>query len=306
MGANSTDFKAIILAGGSGERFWPLSTPERPKQFLRIFGDKSLLRQSVDRLAGLVESKNIYVVTSAKLKRQTQLELPEVPAANIIGEPMRRDTGAAIALGVARAKSGVLGFFPADQIVAKEGKFRKALTRAIKAARDADAIVTLGIKPDSPSTAFGYIDPKNGKFVEKPNLNKAKTYIRRGYLWNAGMFIARADTFRMAFAQCAPRLMNIKISDYPKLEKISFDYAIMEKFANIKVIEGDFGWDDVGSYAAFERYFPNKVDGDGNLIISSSQPIKCLGVRNLVIVATKDGVLVIDKSHLDDMKRLFK
>ena len=204
-----SDFKAIILAGGSGERFWPLSTPEKPKQFLRVFGGESLIRQSVGRLKGLVKPKDVFVITSNALVAATRKELPEIPKQNIIGEPMRRDTGAAVALGVGVAGKGVLGFFPSDQLVAKPVAFRKAVGEAVARAKAKDAIVTLGIKPTFPATGFGYVDPKSGRFVEKPNVAKAKAYLKKGYLWNAGMFIGRAETFKAAFAAHAPALLPL-------------------------------------------------------------------------------------------------
>lgn len=318
MAASSTDFKAIILAGGSGERFWPLSTPDRPKQFLRVFGGASLLRQGVDRLLTLVESRNVHVITAARLAAATRRELPELPRANVVGEPVRRDTCAAVALGVARAGEGVLGFFPADQLVGDPARFRKAIRSAIARARKSDAIVTIGIKPTYPATSFGYVDPKSGTFVEKPDLRLAKSYIGKGYLWNAGMFIARSEVFRAAFAACAPEFTKVRLTDYPKLPKVSFDYAVMERFSRVEVVAGDFGWDDVGGYAAFDRHFPHDrkgnvcigackvVDGAGNICIASERSLSVLGATNLVIVSTKDGVLVADKSRLEEMKRLFR
>ena len=158
MAKNSTDFKAVILAGGSGERFWPLSTAEKPKQFLRVFGGESLIRQSVTRLKGLVRFEDVYVVTSKDLVAATRRELPEIPAANIVGEPLRRDTGAAVALGVGIAGEGTIGVFSSDQLVMKPAKFRAAVRKAAALARKGARIVTLGIKPTFPSTAFGYVD----------------------------------------------------------------------------------------------------------------------------------------------------
>ena len=335
-----TDFKVIILAGGSGERFWPLSTPERPKQFLRVFGGESLIRQSVSRLKGLVKPKDVFVITSKALVAATRKELPEVPKTNIIGEPMRRDTGAAVALGVGIASFSVrkrrtvngskdpndpiLGFFSSDQMVMNPEKFRKAVAAAIARAKRTDAIVTLGIEPEYPATGFGYVNPKTGKFVEKPNAKKAKEYLKKGYLWNAGMFIGKAETFRAAFAAHAPALVPIFESSvsrlascYAKLPKISFDYAVMEKLENVEVVKGDFGWDDVGSYGAFDKYFPHDsrgnvregpctvVEADGNICVARSARISLLGVKNLVVVTTPDAVLVADKSRIAEMKKLF-
>ena len=339
-----SDFKVIILAGGSGERFWPLSTPERPKQFLRVFGGESLIRQSVSRLKGLVKPKDVFVITSKALVAATRKELPEVPKANIVGEPMRRDTGAAVALGVGIASFSVrkrrtvngakdpndpiLGFFSSDQMVMNPEKFRKAVAAAIARAKRTDAIVTLGIKPEYPATGFGYVNPKTGKFVEKPNAKKAKEYLRKGYLWNAGMFIGKAETFRAAFAAHAPELIPlVSVSGaagvralpktYELLPKISFDYAVMEHLKNVEVVKGDFGWDDVGSYGAIDKYFPHDtrgnvregpctvVEADGNICVARSARISLLGVKNLVVVTTPDAVLVADKSRITEMKKLF-
>ena len=332
---STSTFKAVILAGGSGERFWPLSTPERPKQFLRVFGGASLIRQAVSRLDGFVSPKDVFVVTTKSLVAATRKELPEVPKGNIVGEPMRRDTGAAVALGVGLATGGgdpVVGFFSSDQMVAKPKEFRKVVKKAVALARRRDAIVTIGIKPDYPATSFGYISPKTRAFVEKPDAEKAKKYVKAGYLWNAGMFIARASVFRGAFAAHAPeleKLANIGASEksiapaglarlYAALPKISFDYAVMEKAKNVEVVPGDFGWDDVGSFAAFDRYFPHDargnvregpctvVEASDNICVARSARISLLGVKNLVVVTTPDAVLVADKSRLTDMKKLFK
>ena len=391
-----TDFKAIILAGGSGERFWPLSTPEKPKQFLNVFGGDSLIRQSVRRLHGLVRPQDVFVVTSKALVAATRRELPEIPRANIVGEPMRRDTGAAVALGVGLASLGsgrvelgspcetadsksrktladpkilqtltdpknlqtltdtksrktltdskilqtlidsndsrdfddtVLGFFPSDQLATDPLRFRKAVAAAIAKAKKSDSIVTIGIKPDYPATQFGYVNPKTGNFVEKPDVRKAKLYLKNGYLWNAGMFIGRVETFKSAFAAHAPELLPLLTSRvsrssslksiYERLPRISFDFAVMEKLHDVKVVKGDFGWDDVGSYGAFDRYFPHDsrgnvregpctvVEADDNICVARSARISLLGVKNLVVVTTPNYVLVADKGRVAEIKKLF-
>lgn len=333
-------FYAVILAGGSGERFWPLSTPEKPKQFLRVFGGESLIRQSVSRLGGLVGSDDVYVVTGKSLVSATVKELPEIPAANIVGEPCRRDTGAAVALGVSFAKKNddpVVGFFPSDHMVSKPAKFRAAVKRAVALARKKNAIVTIGIKPTYPATGFGYVDAEKGRFVEKPDLKTAKKYLKGGYLWNAGMFFARASVFRKAFASHAPALTSLAsprsrkvplAAIYRKLERISFDYAVMEGISRaaadgtgdiaLGVVPGDFGWDDVGGFASFDTYFPHDsrgnvregpctvVESDGNICVARSARISLLGVKNLVVVTTPDAVLVADKSRISEMKKLIK
>jgi mannose-1-phosphate guanylyltransferase/mannose-6-phosphate isomerase len=321
----SVNFKAVILAGGSGERFWPLSTPSNPKQFLRVFGGESLIRQSISRLHGLLDFKDIFVVTSRALVATTRKELPEIPRENIIGEPMRRDTGAAVALGVGAAGDGVLGFFSSDQMVSNPKEFKKTIKRAIIIASKKKNFVTIGIKPTFPSADFGYVNPQTGTFVEKPNIATAKKYLKKGYLWNAGMFIADADVFREAFAVHQPELLQLAKSIpsklksvYENLPRISFDYAVMEKVKNISVVPGDFGWDDVGGFAAFDKYFPHDskgnvregpctvVDSNDNICVARSARISLLGVKGLVVVTTHDSVLVADKSCISEMKKLLK
>lgn len=313
-------FKAVILAGGSGERFWPLSTAERPKQFLDIFGAESLIRQAVSRLAGVVEPENIFVVTSKALASMTRKELPELPRKNIIGEPMRRDTAAAVALGVEAAGEGIVGFFPADQMIGKPKAFQASLKKAIKIAEKVPRIVTLGIKPTYPATGFGYINPKTGKFVEKPNAETAAEYVKAGYLWNAGMFIASSETFKAQFAAHAPHLLGLKATTkaYEPLPKISFDFAIMEHQDKVEVVPADCAWDDVGSYAAFEKHFKSDLCGNiclgatrvvnssDSIVIGNATSVSLLGVTGLVVVSTKNGILVMPKKEIPNLKKLFQ
>ena len=330
-------FKAVILAGGSGERFWPLSTPERPKQFLSVFGGESLIRQSVSRLGGLAGPEDTFVVMSHALAAATVAELPELDRSHVVGEPMRRDTGPAVALGVgiaAPAGDPVVGFFPSDHLIGSPARFRATLRKAIALARKGESIVVIGIMPSYPATAFGYVDPVKGRFVEKPDLAKAKRYLKAGYLWNAGMFIARASVFRRALELCAPALAGLAApggvsvralgAAYEPLPRISFDYAVMEHVSRgvgglgVAVVPGDFGWDDVGGYGAFDKYYPHDADGNvregecravdssGNICVARAASISLVGVKNLVVVTTRDAVLVADKSHLSEMKRLFK
>lgn len=327
MAQSSTKFKAVILAGGSGERFWPLSTPEKPKQFLDVFGGESLIRQSVARLKGLVSPRDVFVVTSAALAARTRRELPEVPRENIVGEPMRRDTGAAVALSAGLCRDGVMGIFSSDQLVGDVKGFQRAVKKAVAVAARKDAIVTLGIKPTGPSTAFGYVNPSTGRFVEKPDEKTARSYLKKGYLWNAGMFIGRVSTFRAAFARFAPGLSFLcdgpKVSRlkaaYEPLKRISFDYAVMEALSReggVEVVPGDFGWDDVGGYLAFDRYYPHDADGNvcdgdctvveskGSICVSKGPRVAVLGASDLVVVATKDAVLVVPKSRVGEIKKI--
>ena len=325
-------FRAVVLAGGSGERFWPLSTKEKPKQFLNVFGGASLLRQSVTRLEKLASPEGLFVITAKDLVGLTRKELPEVPARQIVGEPMRRDTGAAIALGVGlaarRGAADVIGFFASDHLICNEKAFMASVKKAIRLAAQKDVIVVIGIPPTWASPAFGYVDPKTGAFVEKPDTEKAKTYLKKGYLWNAGLFIARASVFRAAIAANASALVPLtetaaltpaKLTRlYEPLPRLSFDYAVMEKAKNVAVIRGDFGWDDVGGFQSFDRYFPHDakgnvregpcrtVDATDNICVVRGAPISLLGVSNLVVITTPQGVLVAVNSRLADMKKLFQ
>ena len=332
------DFYAAILSGGSGERFWPLSTPERPKQFLSVFGDKSLLRQSVERLKGVVPPERILIVTGKSLAKATYRELPEIPRRNILLEPCRRDTAAAVAtactaverLGGEKAVAAIL---TADQLMADVKAFRRILLCAAEAAATSDAIVTMGVKPTYSATGFGYIKVgpptpfglrrdkvfRAERFVEKPDLPTAKKYLKSGkYVWNAGMFVWKVSTLKAALAKYAPQLVGITPKDYEHLPKISFDYAVMEKAENVLVTAGDFGWDDVGTWTSADRHLP--TDGEGNatrgrvalldcgnsVAVAEGASIAALGVKDLVIVTTKDAVLVAAKDRVQDLKKLLK
>lgn len=334
------NFKAIILAGGNGERFWPLSTASCPKQFLKVFGNESLIRQSVSRISPLVSAANTYVITSRQFVKKTIKELPEIPVSNIVGEPLRRDTGAAVAVGVGMvvdASDPVIGFFPSDQLVGKPVKFRMTIKKAIKLASRNSSIVVIGIAPNRPATEFGYINPINSQFVEKPDLKTAKKYLKSGYLWNAGMFIARASVFQAVLKKFAPQLSNLSaksysstalLSRYKKLSRISFDYAVMEPVSRefvgkvngsvpVDVVPGDFEWDDVGSLLSFDKYyshdingnvsdeFNNTVESTNNICVARGARISLLGVSNLVVITTPEHVLVADKAHIQNIKQLF-
>ena len=342
------EFYAVILSGGSGERFWPLSTPDRPKQFLSVFGGKSLIRQAVDRLRGLVPTEHILVVTAASLVKATHQELPELPRSNVIAEPCRRDTAAAVATacGVVERLGGadaVAAILTADHLMRDVPAFRRLLADAARAAASTDDIVTMGVAPDYPATGFGYIqvgDPvplrtktvfhRAVRFVEKPDAKTAAKYLATGkYAWNAGMFVWRVATMKAALRAGAPELSELERAVaaaksvprvlarlYPPLPRISIDYAVMEKARNIIVSRGDFGWDDVGTWAAAEKHLKadarrNVVKGAATLLdcenavaVAEGPMIAALGVKDLVIVTTKDAVLVADKSRVQDLKKL--
>lgn len=351
MGKKS-GFYAVVLAGGGGERFWPFSTPGEPKQFLSVFGGASLIRQSVDRVSELAGIENTLVITGEALVERTRRELPFLPAENIIGEPCRRDTAAACALAcgeVARrgGEDAVAAVLPADHLVEDVSAFRRILADAAAAAAKTGAIATLGIHPDNPSTAFGYIErgenvaglqlatnfKRAAKFVEKPDAATAARYLATGrYVWNAGMFVFRAGTMMKALetepslAALAQAVAHCENADgvvaamnerYPELVKISVDYAVMEKYPDIIVAEGDFGWDDAGAWTAIDRHIPG--DAAGNVISgktalldckrviamnSGTAPLRVFGVEDLIVAATENGILVASKSRAADLKKI--
>ena len=287
---------AVIMAGGKGERFWPLSTSKHPKQLLALVGDKPLIAQAVDRLDGLVSPENIFVVTNADLVDATREAAPLLPPENIVGEPVGRDTAAAVACGgalvKARDENGVFAVLTADQVMGDLDVFFATIKGGMDLAGQNDILVTIGIQPTYPSTGFGYIESgdaferveniefrRANRFVEKPDEATASGYVSSGnFYWNSGMFIWSVPALEQAFAAHSPemrRLMDAltdyarqgRIVDgmdatYPSLKKISIDYALMEKADNIIMACGTFAWDDVGSWPALEGHFPQ--DGDGN------------------------------------------
>ncbi|MEI8243798.1 MAG: sugar phosphate nucleotidyltransferase [bacterium] len=303
---------AVIMAGGRGERFWPLSTAARPKQFLTLFGGKALLTQAVDRLAGLIPPERILVITSRDLVPATRDAAWNLPAENIIGEPLGRDTAAACALACAlvtrRDPQGVVCILTADQLMADVATFRRILSDSVGVAASRDVIVTIGVEPTCPATGFGYIESAGKletgtatvfqqalRFVEKPTAAVAAGYVADGrHCWNAGMFIWRVEVMRQAIAQHAPHLQDLcqKAAEtppagldslldaiYPPLPKISVDFAIMERLKNIVVARGSFGWDDVGTWAAVGNHIPS--DPAGNVVVGACEAMDSAG--NVVI-----------------------
>jgi len=289
----------VILAGGSGERFWPLSTKARPKQFISLFGGRPLLSLAVERLQGLVPPEQIFIITADRLVDDTAAAAWNVPRANIIGEPCKRDTAPAIAVacGIVRQrdKDGVVCILTADQLMSDVETFRLTLADAIKVAARREDVVTIGIPPTQAATGFGYIEAgetletrtvtifqKAKRFVEKPDGYTAARYLEsERHYWNSGMFIWRTDVMLKALNEHAPDLGRLceAVSEespgeatqavlnrvYPSLRSISIDYAVMEHLGNIVMARGQFGWDDVGSWPSVAGHF--SADLDGNVII---------------------------------------
>jgi mannose-1-phosphate guanylyltransferase len=292
----SQSIYALILAGGSGERFWPLSRRTRPKQLLRLISEKTLLEDTVSRLAGLVPEERILILTNIEQEKAVRALLPDFPAENIVAEPAKRDTAAAVALGVgwvaARDHMATMVVLPADHVIKSTAAFQKTLATAAAAAKETGALVTIGLKPTWACPGFGYIElgrplrlQSTGdddvihqvvRFREKPNTELAETFVRAGnFRWNAGMFVWAVPTVLSEFNRHAPKLANFisqlsvpngfeqALRDrFAQLPKISFDYAIMEKADRVLVVEAGFDWDDVGGWQAVATYFAK--DGEAN------------------------------------------
>lgn len=287
---------AVIMAGGSGTRFWPASRKAHPKQFLAIAGKQTMLAQTAERVLPLTGWDGLTVVASQIHARSIRRILPDMPRGNLLLEPRPRNTAPAIGLAAAlineRDPDATLVVLPADHVIQPPGRFRKLIRSAVDAA-EIDALVTLGVKPNRPETGYGYIQAgrKLGqaggsdvfaveRFVEKPDLTTAKRYLKAGnYFWNSGMFVFRADVMLEAMAQHMPawakgfdRVQAARKKDRPailkrlfdRLEGTSIDYGVMEKAANIRMLPCDVDWSDVGSWAALPEV--RKADKDGNVV----------------------------------------
>jgi mannose-1-phosphate guanylyltransferase len=282
----------VVMAGGSGTRFWPASRAERPKQFLQI-GDsgETLLQATVRRAAALVGKDQVFVVTNARHGEPTREQLPDLPADNVMLEPAARNTAPCIAWAAGRIRrrsaDAVIGVLPADPHIGDEKAFAAVLDRALSAA-EGGSVVTIGIEPNRPETGYGYVDVGDPAgdgvnhvraFVEKPTREKAVAFLEAGhYLWNSGMFFFRADTILREVERHLPELGEFvtKCDDaaargqeapfvqdaYAGLPKVSIDYGVMEKADDILVVPGSFGWDDIGSWSA--AWELARKDGDGN------------------------------------------
>ena len=287
----------VIMAGGKGTRFWPLSTEDRPKQLLSLVGDTSLLQQTVDRITPLMPLEDIYVVTGESLISVTKRHLPDLPSENIIAEPMGRNTLPCIglaALYLQKRKGGdaVMAVLPADSVIQHQERFRKLLLYAENIAASDDALITFGIPPTRAETGYGYIHLGTAahttddfqtfqvrQFVEKPDRETAEKYLESGeYLWNSGMFVWRVDLILNAIKTYQPSiyqsLMEIDAAigtpseaevvrhAYSQMEDISVDYGVMEKAKKVLVIPADIGWNDVGHWGAMHELYERDPSGN--------------------------------------------
>jgi len=337
---------AVVMAGGSGTRFWPLSRRKHPKQLLELFGSGTLLAQTVARLHPLIPPERIYIFTNELIWREVCRALPHVPRAQIVAEPASRNT--APTLGVAahellrRDREGLMLVLPADHVITRPAEFRRVLRAGCEVASSEGRSVVIGLKPTRPDTGYGYVRvgkreaPRAGqeifgvrKFTEKPPLAVARRYVASGhYLWNGGMFIWRASTLLRNFELFQPPMAKqfARIAQaggirspktfralFPKLEKVSIDYAIMEKITDIHVVAADIGWNDVGSWAVVYDLSPKdgemnvrparslSLDSRGNMIVAQRAFVVTVGVQNLVIVETDDALLVCARGRSQDV-----
>ena len=343
---------ALIMAGGKGTRFWPLSTEEKPKQFLNLIGEETMIQMTVNRIKPIIPIERVFVCTGEMYVDLVKEQLPELPEQNIIVEPEGRNTAPCIALSAfvikKYYKDANMIVLPSDHLISDEDEFRNVIKNADEFVREnKEAIITLGMEPTRPETGYGYIrygkDKKeinNHKvikvdaFVEKPNKEKAEAYIKEGnYLWNGGMFLWSADNILNQIDKYSndtykalkdietvtnEEIQELINNNYHKTEAISIDYAVMEKSDSIYVVPSRFGWDDVGSWEALDRYREKDdkgnvlvgsakvVDSHESLVISSSHDIVVEGLRDIYVIENDGKILVGHKSNVANVKELKK
>jgi mannose-1-phosphate guanylyltransferase len=342
---------ALILAGGSGERFWPLSRRATPKQLLSLVSENALIEETVARVAGWIPRERILVLTNVEQEKAVREMLKDFPKENIVAEPAKRDTAAAMALGAGwvavRDHAATMMVLPADHVIKDQDAFQQTMRLAAAAAEETGSLVTVGVKPTWACPGFGYIEhgaqvrlrgqPASDavhhvvRFREKPNVDLAESFLRKGnFRWNSGMFVWSVATVLSEFNRHAPELADfisqlrapgkfekVLRERFSKLPRVSFDYAIMEKADRVLVVEAGFDWDDVGSWTALAKYLQNDkhanathgavtaVDSTNNIIFDQTNSnIALLGVHNLVIVRTKDAVLVCHRHQAEKIKDL--
>ncbi len=333
----------VILAGGKGERFWPLSRRHRPKQFLSLDGSgKSLLQATADRLLPITTGwDGLWVVTSSLLSDGVQEQLPELPTENLLAEPEGRDTAPAVAWTVIEivrryGEDAIVAFFPADHWIKEPEKFHQTLAAAAKLAKEKEAIVTLGVKPTYASTGYGYIEQGDtavgegefpaypvARFTEKPDLETAQQFLETGrFSWNGGIFVFRAGVMLQEFRTYAPELVTALetkgVEAYPELNKISLDYAVMEKTQKAYVIPVDFGWDDLGDWNSLERLSGNGKpnvellkhvghDTTGAILYGSDEDVVVtIGIEDVVVVRDGNVTLIVKKDRTQEIKQMLK
>ena len=332
--AKDSNFYPVILAGGRGTRFWPLSRKKRAKQLLALDGKQTMIQQTVARLLPLAAAKRFWIITNEDLRPAIMKQLPNLPKAQVLAEPVGRNTAPAIGLAafllVRENPGAVLGLFPSDHVIADEKRYREALARGIEIAAAGPNIVVLGIRPHRPETGYGYIEAGSAfagevlrvrRFTEKPNAEKAAEFLAAGnYFWNSGMFLWSARTLADALCEhlpkTAPLLEEIAAAFgtrrfaatfrrlYPKCENISVDYAVLEprsakgeQGSNIFCLPADFGWNDLGSWTALHEHHVAKSNPPGENLLAGSETF-VLNARGNYVHAPGKFVAVVGVNDL--------
>lgn len=344
MGETDVARWLVILAGGRGERFWPLSRMMHPKQFLTLMGNHSMLRSTRERVRLLIDDDHTWVVTGRDYVAKVRENLPDIPPHHVLGEPTGRNTAPSItwaAQSIAAVDpDGVMLILPSDHMIQQSRRFRELVAQALKLAEDRGGFYTFGIVPTHPETGYGYIEHdsladgpnpagplKVKRFVEKPPLSRAEEMVATGrYFWNSGMFVFSVGDYLQAVADYVPELASAVatlVADpelvevvFPELPSVSVDSAIMEKVPNLYVLPADIGWDDVGTFAALARHLPRNdehnaarghavfVESQNVTAISEGPVVSCIGVKDLVVVATKDAVLILHPDRAQDVRQV--
>ncbi|MHB8636264.1 MAG: mannose-1-phosphate guanylyltransferase [Fimbriimonadaceae bacterium] len=341
---------AVIMAGGSGERFWPLSRPDRPKQLLRLSNPTAtMLEEAVERITPLCGATHVYVSTSAKLAPHI-VAAGVIPASQVLAEPIKRNTLGALVWSTAALFAQGCGpetsvaILTADHRIAPPAAFRACVEDALAIAETEGGLVTIGIRPDRPETGYGYIEadltaPRGAGFAalsfrEKPDLATAEAFLAAGsFLWNSGMFFFTLREFVKALEETQPEVRvaldriaeclgtgddNAAERHFEKIKSESIDYAVMERAQKVSVVPSRFDWDDLGAWDALERSMPLDaagnvsegaailIDSEGNVVYNDdpSKTVAILGMRDVIVVSTKDAVLVCPKSHAQRVKEI--
>jgi mannose-1-phosphate guanylyltransferase len=352
-------FYPVILAGGSGTRFWPRSRRRLAKQVLALDGKQTMIQQTMGRLLPLGAEKDFWVITNEFVAQEIQRQLPQIPTRQIVIEPEPRNTAPAIGLAAflleRTAPDSIIGMFPADHVIGDEKKFRKVVQRAVEIATKEDHIVVMGVQPARAETGYGYIETGDKleselfrvkRFTEKPNQQRAEEFVTAGnFYWNSGIFVWSARTLTRALrehlSETAPYLEQIaaawgskefekKFAQlYPRCENISIDYAVLEPrsakgehSSNLFCLRADFGWNDLGSWAALYEHHAalhkdearNVVEGKssysmnatGNYVYAPEKFVAIVGVHDLIVVETEDAILVTTREHSQDVGKIVK
>ncbi len=338
---------ALIMAGGKGNRFWPLSTEKKPKQFLKLLGEKTMLRITFERIQNLIPNERIFIVTSNQYTKLVKNEIPELPSKNIIVEPLSKNTAPCITLSALTIKQyyedSTLVVLPSDHFIQNTEEFISTLKVAEKfIEKNEDSVITIGVKPNRLETEYGYIKCSNdyididnkkvlkvNKFIEKPNIDKAKKYLKSDkYLWNCGIFVWKIKTI-LKLAEKYTKDTFDKLTEiendannnansileknYKEIKSISIDYAIMENITNIYTIPCAFQWDDLGNWTSIERYrnkdTKENVTNENSIMYKSKRNIVLTkkrallnNVENLIVVETEDYILVSSKEKECEIK----